>query len=64
MEVPFAATVVIYVVGSCVLGIFFANLIEFPVLRFRDRFWPMRQQAGMDPAHVEQGKLPAGFEVA
>lgn len=30
-KLPFAALVAIYVAGSCALGIFFANLIEFPV---------------------------------
>lgn len=62
-ELPFAALVAIYVVGSCALGIFFANLIEFPVLRFRDRFFPMLQQPGAKPAPVKCGKASGNKEV-
>jgi peptidoglycan/LPS O-acetylase OafA/YrhL len=44
VKLPFAAAVSIYIAGSCALGIFFANLIEFPVLKFRDRFFPALQR--------------------
>jgi peptidoglycan/LPS O-acetylase OafA/YrhL len=47
-ELPFAVLMVIYVVGSFALGIFFAKLIELPVLRLRDRFIPMYQQPSMN----------------
>jgi peptidoglycan/LPS O-acetylase OafA/YrhL len=45
--VPHFAIAVIEVVGSCVLGVLFARIIEFPVLKFRDRIFPVLQ----DPAH-------------
>jgi len=46
IHVPVAplAVALIKIVGSCALGIVFAHLIEFPVLKFRDRFFPMLQQ--------------------
>jgi peptidoglycan/LPS O-acetylase OafA/YrhL len=46
IPVPVAplAVSIVKIVGSCVLGIVFAHLIEFPVLKFRDRFFPMLQQ--------------------
>jgi len=51
------------IVGCCVVGIVFARLIEFPVLKFRDRFFPMLQQqpvAPTAPAAVASGvKAPA-----
>jgi peptidoglycan/LPS O-acetylase OafA/YrhL len=34
----------VYILGCCVLGIAMANLIEFPVLKVRDRFFPRLQQ--------------------
>jgi peptidoglycan/LPS O-acetylase OafA/YrhL len=39
-----------YVLGSCVLGIAMANLIELPVLRLRDRLFPRLQQPAVNPA--------------
>jgi len=51
------------IVGCCVVGIVFARLIEFPVLKFRDRFFPMLQQpaASTAPAAVAPAvKAPAG----
>ena len=44
ITVPADALFVFYMVGSIALGIFFARLIEFPVLRFRDRLFPKLQQ--------------------
>jgi len=38
-----------YLLGSIVLGIFFARLIEFPVLRFRDRIFPGGTQSPVSP---------------
>src|SRR5208282_3285029 len=34
----------VYVLGSCALGILLANLIEFPILRLRDRLFPALQK--------------------
>jgi peptidoglycan/LPS O-acetylase OafA/YrhL len=44
LHVPFVLLAVINVVGACVLGIVFAHAIEFPVLKFRDRFFPTLQK--------------------
>jgi peptidoglycan/LPS O-acetylase OafA/YrhL len=56
IHVPVAplAVAIVKIVGSCALGIVFAHLIEFPVLKFRDRFFPMLQQpvAPTVPANV------------
>ena len=64
IPVPVAplAVATVKIVGSCALGIIFAHLIEFPVLKFRDRFFPMLQQpaAPCVPAAVGTGvKAPA-----
>jgi peptidoglycan/LPS O-acetylase OafA/YrhL len=40
IAVPRIVLFVFYLAGSVALGIFFARLIEFPVLRFRDRLFP------------------------
>jgi peptidoglycan/LPS O-acetylase OafA/YrhL len=45
----------ICLVGSCALGILLANLIEFPILHFRDRLFPKRQSSPGDPPRI----LPA-----
>jgi peptidoglycan/LPS O-acetylase OafA/YrhL len=42
IHAPFLVMVVIYVTGSCLIGIGMARLIEFPVLRLRDRLFPSR----------------------
>lgn len=58
VRLPFPVMAVILVTGSCASGILFARLIEFPVLRFRDRFFPMlRQPRGTPraPSSVRQG---------
>lgn len=61
MQLPFVIALVVKVVGSCVLGIFFAHLVEFPVLKFRDRFFPMLQQPDTPPVPVVTGaRAPAG----
>jgi len=61
-ELPFPVLAVIYVAGSCALGIFFAHLIEFPVLRFRDRFFPVLSASiNRSPASLE--KIPATIKV-
>lgn len=43
-RLPLLTVAIIDVVGSCVLGIALANLIEIPVLKLRDRFFPALQQ--------------------
>jgi peptidoglycan/LPS O-acetylase OafA/YrhL len=57
-QLPFPALVAVYLVGSCALGIFLANLIEFPVLKMRERFFPMldskRLPGQQAPAAVPQ----------
>jgi peptidoglycan/LPS O-acetylase OafA/YrhL len=44
IHLPVAVLAVINVGGACLLGIAFAHAIEFPVLKFRDRFFPMLQK--------------------
>ena len=50
MNVPGVALFPFYLLGSIALGIFFARLIEFPVLRFRDRLFPKLQQPAVRAA--------------
>jgi peptidoglycan/LPS O-acetylase OafA/YrhL len=44
IHLPGLALFFFYLLGSIALGIVFARLIEFPVLRFRDRLFPRLQQ--------------------
>ena len=53
VTVPASGLFLFYLFGSIALGILFAKLIEFPVLRFRDRFFPKLQQ----PASTENASL-------
>jgi peptidoglycan/LPS O-acetylase OafA/YrhL len=46
---PALVRFIAYLLGSIVLGIFFARLIEFPVLRFRDRIFPGGTQSPVSP---------------
>lgn len=66
VETPFALRMVIYVAGSYALGILFAHLIEFPVLRFRDRFFLTLQQPTVVPAlaHTQVEPEKAAASVA
>jgi peptidoglycan/LPS O-acetylase OafA/YrhL len=50
IQVPQAILFGFYILGSVALGIFFARLIEFPVLRFRDRLFPTRIGAPVSTA--------------
>jgi len=50
MHVAEVALFPFYLLGSIALGIFFARLIEFPVLRFRDRLFPKLQQPSVAAA--------------
>jgi peptidoglycan/LPS O-acetylase OafA/YrhL len=45
---------VILILGCFVLGIAMANLIEFPVLKFRDRFFPRLQTSGTNRASANE----------
>jgi peptidoglycan/LPS O-acetylase OafA/YrhL len=42
VSLPATVWIGVYLVGSVVFGIAMAKLIEFPVLRLRDRFFPAR----------------------
>jgi len=42
------------VVGSCILGIVLANIIEFPALHLRDRLFPALQKQGSPPVTSEK----------
>jgi len=44
-ELGFYAESAIYVIGSIVVGIAMAKLVEMPVLRLRDRWYPSRSGA-------------------
>jgi peptidoglycan/LPS O-acetylase OafA/YrhL len=46
------------VVGSIVVGIAMANLIEIPVLHLRDRFFPSRSRGLHTPAEEPPGEAP------
>jgi hypothetical protein len=52
----------VYMVGSLVFGIFMSKLIEFPVLRLRDRIFPAMQsmRAKIAPAEVSEQVVAAG----
>ena len=49
VQIPGVWLLVIYLVGSCAIGILMAEAIEFPVLRVRDRFFPALQPASPSP---------------
>jgi hypothetical protein len=62
----------VYILGSIILGIAMARLVEFPVLRIRDRMIPSRSKA-LDIASakerhavpgVDGGEAPASSVVA
>ena len=40
----------VYILGCCALGIAMANLVEFPVLKLRDRLFPRLLHSGINPA--------------
>jgi peptidoglycan/LPS O-acetylase OafA/YrhL len=43
-DVPKSILLSIYLIGSIALGVILARLVEFPVLRFRDRIFPALQR--------------------
>ena len=57
-RLPIAVYTIVCIAGSCALGIFFANLVEFPVLRVRDRFFPMLQKPKTNHAPTTEVALP------
>jgi peptidoglycan/LPS O-acetylase OafA/YrhL len=58
-QLPFPALVAVCIVGSCALGIFLANLIEFPILKLRERFFPM-----LDSISLPGQRVPAALPQA
>jgi hypothetical protein len=51
VSLPATVWIGVYLVGSILFGIAMAKLIEFPVLRLRDRFFPART-ASLEPESV------------
>jgi peptidoglycan/LPS O-acetylase OafA/YrhL len=47
--IPRSVLLAVYLIGSIALGIFFAKLVEFPVLRIRDRVFPALQRPPVSP---------------
>ncbi len=47
----------VYILACCALGIAMANLIEFPVLQLRDRFFPRLQQPDANLASATRFRL-------
>jgi peptidoglycan/LPS O-acetylase OafA/YrhL len=61
VPLPYALEFVLFVVLTFVVGVAMAKLVEFPVLRLRDRYWP---RAGTGPAAgTTRGDLPGGNAV-
>jgi len=56
---PFLVTVLIYCVGAGLAGVVLARLIEFPVLRLRDRLFPSRADTAVSPAAAVPSESPA-----
>ncbi len=48
----------VYFVGSLVVGIVMTKLVEFPVLRFRDRYFPSRSHAARSVAPAPSQEAP------
>jgi peptidoglycan/LPS O-acetylase OafA/YrhL len=61
-QLPFPALVAVYFVGSCALGIFLANLIELPILKVRDRFFPMLESTGSPRYSAPQQEITAAAQ--
>jgi peptidoglycan/LPS O-acetylase OafA/YrhL len=45
IPIPLFPVAIIGILTSCIVGIFFAHIIEFPVLKLRDRLFPMLQKS-------------------
>ncbi len=48
-------SLLIYILGSLVVGVVMSRLVELPVLRIRDRFLPSRSRATLSPGGVVKG---------
>jgi len=60
-EVPRSVLLAIYLIGSIILGVVLARLVEFPVLRIRDRIFPAIQRrppVSPDPPIVSAVERP------
>jgi peptidoglycan/LPS O-acetylase OafA/YrhL len=60
-EVPRSVLLAIYLIGSITLGVVLARLVEFPVLRIRDRIFPAIQRrppVSPDPTTVSAVERP------
>jgi peptidoglycan/LPS O-acetylase OafA/YrhL len=56
---PFLVTVALYCVGAGLAGVLLARLVEFPVLRLRDRLFPSRVDAAATPTASVPDAPPA-----
>jgi len=56
IQPPELVIYLVSVVGSCVLGIVLANLIEFPALRLRDKLFPASQKHRSVPTASQPGE--------
>jgi peptidoglycan/LPS O-acetylase OafA/YrhL len=56
LEMPELTSIGFYVWGSCILGIAMAKLIEFPVLRIRDRYFPRLQHSEVKSTSATAGE--------
>jgi peptidoglycan/LPS O-acetylase OafA/YrhL len=54
----------VYILGCCALGIAMANLIEFPVLKIRDRLFPRLRHSGIDSAFANMSERVSVSETA
>jgi peptidoglycan/LPS O-acetylase OafA/YrhL len=61
LQVPTAALGAFHLLGCCAFGILFAHLIEFPVLKLRDRFFPMFPPAPKPAATPAISTVAADF---
>jgi peptidoglycan/LPS O-acetylase OafA/YrhL len=58
------ASIGFYMLGSCALGIAMAKLIEFPVLRIRDRYFPRLQHPNVNSAAARASDCVSTSETA
>ena len=60
VQIGYWSHLFIYMIGSLIVGVLMAKLIEMPVLRIRDRYFPSRSQkeVALTETQVEQKELP------
>jgi peptidoglycan/LPS O-acetylase OafA/YrhL len=65
-ELPYLVSTALYLAGSAVVGIGMAALVEYPVLRLRDRFFPTRSDGMAAERDIsgEPGRTAAGWHAA